>query len=204
MTPISPGAYKTKRQDTTSKILHALVDVVSSEGVVAFSVQAVADRAQVSHRTVYRHYPSREALLEGLSNYVEDPMREHALPDPQPANLEGLLASIEPTFEFFENYAPMIEAMVVVRMALGVEPTRSQERTQEFIDVVRQEAPNLTAADVRKYGIGLRSIASSEHWYSLRRRLGLDAESASSVTSETIRALVGEIRRRNARQGRNG
>ncbi|MCB1015943.1 MAG: TetR/AcrR family transcriptional regulator, partial [Acidimicrobiales bacterium] len=31
-----------------------------------FSVQGVADRCGISHRTVYRHFPTRESLLDGL------------------------------------------------------------------------------------------------------------------------------------------
>ncbi|MFP3881453.1 MAG: hypothetical protein ACLFRT_14720 [Actinomycetota bacterium] len=54
--------------------------------------------------------------------------------------------------------------------------------------------------EVNTYALGLRSIASSQHWYVLTRRLGLTTEAAIKVTSETLRALIGEIRRRNARQ----
>lgn len=98
----------------------------------------------------------------------------------------------------------MIEAMVVVRLALGREPSRSHERTLGFIEIVRREAPHLTAEQARSYGLALRSIASSQHWYALTRRLDLPAKPAAAVTAETLRALIGEIRRRNARQRPKG
>ena len=39
------------------------VRVVLEDGVHAFSVATVAARAGISHRTVYRHFPTKEALL---------------------------------------------------------------------------------------------------------------------------------------------
>lgn len=186
-------------QDTTARIINALVDVISTDGITEFSVQAVADRANVSHRTVYRHFPSREALLEGITDFLEDPMRAEGLPG-VPEDLDDCVDTIESVFTFFEANAPMIEAMVVVRLALGMEPSRSRERTEGFVDIVRKGAPDLFADEIHSYAMGLRAIASSQHWYVLTRRLGLSTEQASRVAADTLRALIGEIRRRNARQ----
>lgn len=186
-------------QDTTARIVNALVDVISTDGITEFSVQSVADRANVSHRTVYRHFPSREALLEGITDYLEDPMRAEGLPG-VPEDLDDCVDTIEGVFGFFEANAAMIEAMVIVRLALGMEPSRSRERTEGFIDIVRKGAPHLSEDEIHSYAMGLRAIASSQHWYVLTRRLGLSTEQASKVAADTLRALIGEIRRRNARQ----
>lgn len=192
-TTTGPGAR------TRARIMEALVEVLSTDGISGFSVQAVADRANVSHRTVYRHYPSREALLEGLTEHLEDPMRARGLPE-VPGSLDEAVESIAQLFEFFEEHAPTIEAMVIVRMALGVEPTRSQQRTAIFTDLVRSEAPDLAKEDAYTYAMGLRAIASSQHWYVLTRRLGLTTPRAANVASESLRALIGQVRRRNARE----
>lgn len=186
-------------EDTTTRILNALVDVISTDGITEFSVQAVADRANLSHRTIYRHFPSREALLEGITNYLEDPMRLEGLPG-IPNDLDECVEAIENVFNFFEANAPMIEATVVVRIALGIEPSRGLERTKGFVDIVRSDAPNLSPEEVNSYAMGLRAIASSQHWYVLTRRLGLTTEQASKVATDTLRALVDEIRRRNTRK----
>lgn len=186
-------------EDTTARILNALVDVISTDGITEFSVQAVADRAEVSHRTIYRHFPSREALLEGITDYLEDPMRAEGLPG-VPEDLDDCVDTIESVFAFFEANTPMIEAMVIVRLALGMEPSRSSERTDGFIEIVRNGAPHLSPDEVHSYAMGLRAIASSQHWYVLTRRLGLSTEQASKVATDTLRALIGEIRRRDARQ----
>ena len=183
--------------------MRGLADVLAAEGVAAFSVQSVADRAGVSHRTVYRHFPSREALLEGLTDHLEDPMRTAGLPG-VPTSLDETVELIEPLFAFFEDHAPMIEALVVVRLALGIEPKRSAERTAAFVDFVRAEAPHLSPGEIRAQSMGLRALGSSQHWYVLTRRLGLSSAEAAEVTAQTMRAQIGQIRRQDSRQRTRG
>src|SRR5512145_2612333 len=61
------------RQRTRRAILEAMVDVImeTTDGI-GFSVQAVADRAGVTHRTIYNHFPTREALCDDFSDYVDE------------------------------------------------------------------------------------------------------------------------------------
>lgn len=61
---------------TREAILRALAEVVVAEGVAAMSVQQVADRAGITHRTVYRYFPDRQALLDGLGGWVQAQMQE--------------------------------------------------------------------------------------------------------------------------------
>ena len=55
-----------QRDRTRDKILDALADVIAESGGVGFSIQQVADRAGVTHRTVYNHFPSKEELFEAI------------------------------------------------------------------------------------------------------------------------------------------
>ena len=47
------------RERTRRAILEAMVDVIMEADGIGFSVQAVADRAGVTHRTIYNHFPTR-------------------------------------------------------------------------------------------------------------------------------------------------
>src|SRR4030095_12883026 len=60
------------RQRTRRAILDAMVDVIMETDGIGFSVQAVADRAGVSHRTIYNHFPTRESLCDAFSDYVDE------------------------------------------------------------------------------------------------------------------------------------
>ena len=48
--------------ETRTAILEAVAAEIAASGLTGFSIQGVADRAGVTHRTVYNHFPTREAL----------------------------------------------------------------------------------------------------------------------------------------------
>src|SRR5262245_6499022 len=60
------------RQRTRRAILEAMVDVIMETDGIGFSVQAVADRAGVTHRTIYNHFPTRAALCDAFSDHVDE------------------------------------------------------------------------------------------------------------------------------------
>src|SRR5262245_5486480 len=66
------------RQRTRRAILEAMVDVIMETDGIGFSVQAVADRAGVTHRTIYNHFPTREALCDAFADYVDELLEESA------------------------------------------------------------------------------------------------------------------------------
>ena len=54
-------------EDTRTAILRALVDLIVEEGPGTISIPQVAARAEVSVRTVYHYFPTKEALFDGLT-----------------------------------------------------------------------------------------------------------------------------------------
>jgi AcrR family transcriptional regulator len=61
---------------TRTRLLQAAVEVLAEVGVAQLTMQAVAERADTALRTVYNHFPSKEALVvdayDGVANYVKD------------------------------------------------------------------------------------------------------------------------------------
>src|SRR4030095_3779844 len=89
---------------TRDLIFEALMRLVSEEGVHDFSIQRVANLAGVSHRTVYRYFPTREALLEGLALWLEDRM-PHDLSSFSPDQAEDAIRTIH---GFFEQHSQQV------------------------------------------------------------------------------------------------
>src|SRR5918995_3132820 len=83
------------RQRTRRAILEAMVDVIMDADGIGFSVQAVADRAGVTHRTIYNHFPTREALCDAFSDYVDEVLKASSAASLR-ARLEDVDGSSEP------------------------------------------------------------------------------------------------------------
>lgn len=57
------GRRSRKKQDTRDRLLLAADELFASRGYEATTTTDVADRADVAQRTLFRHFPSKEALL---------------------------------------------------------------------------------------------------------------------------------------------
>jgi len=55
---------------TRELIVHAAVELVEREGARALSMRAVGAELGVSAMAMYRHVPSKDALIEGMAEYV--------------------------------------------------------------------------------------------------------------------------------------
>ena len=62
-------------EQTRLRILEATADVLADEEAEEVTVPLVAMRARVSIRTVYRHFPTKEALFDAFGEWAEDHLR---------------------------------------------------------------------------------------------------------------------------------
>lgn len=57
--------------EVSCRIIKATVDAIIQRGVERFSMTEVSRAASVSRQTLYRYFPSKEALLEGLIDHLQ-------------------------------------------------------------------------------------------------------------------------------------
>lgn len=98
-------------EETRRQIIDATFDLHREKGVVATSMQDVAERADVALRTVYNHYPTIDDLVAGCTNRVIS-----LLSPPTPKIFGGLDTSeermrrlVEELFAMYERGSAMIE-----------------------------------------------------------------------------------------------
>ncbi|HMM23111.1 MAG TPA: TetR/AcrR family transcriptional regulator [Selenomonadales bacterium] len=65
--PIQPPH---KTTDTKYKILRAAAQIINTTGVTALTLEAVAKEAKLSKGGLLYHFPSKDALMKGMSDFV--------------------------------------------------------------------------------------------------------------------------------------
>ena len=60
------------KQQTRIKLLEAAVDVITEKGFKAASMREIARRAEVGDATIYNYFPSKEKLLYGYGELVQE------------------------------------------------------------------------------------------------------------------------------------
>ena len=81
----SLGKRAALKEQTRGRIVEATFELHTEKGVVATSMQDIADRADVALHTVYRYFPSLDDLVSGCAQRVE----AHMAP-PQPEVFSGI------------------------------------------------------------------------------------------------------------------
>jgi AcrR family transcriptional regulator len=177
---------------TADRILGALVDVILEGGLPGFSVQHVADRAGVSHRTVYRHFPTREALLEGLREAVGRRMDARGGVD-LPRDLADIPRAVISNFALFSRDARAVEAGVRFGVGAALETRDRKRRSKRFRELVKSSVRGIADADAAMAGAVLRQIASSRTWLALREA-GLSDEAATRAATWATSVLLDALR----------
>jgi TetR/AcrR family transcriptional regulator, cholesterol catabolism regulator len=108
-----------KRDD----IVAAVVSIVLEEGLSGAQLRAVATRAKVSLRTIYRYFPSRDEMILGaVECWMQDNSYARLAEPPQGASqYEVMMWGLRRIFEPWERSPQMLEAFYYARKASGGE-----------------------------------------------------------------------------------
>jgi AcrR family transcriptional regulator len=175
---------------TRERILGALAEVVLEGGLSDFSVQGVADRCGISHRTVYRHFPTRESMLDGLVEQMEDAMAA-AGGAAKVETVDDLPRAVTRNFAMFTDHEALANAAVRFSVGTATENRDRRRRTDAVSAAVAQLG--LADGDARLATGVLRHLSSSRTWL-LLREAGLDAVDTTTAAAWAIEVLVAAIR----------
>jgi AcrR family transcriptional regulator len=192
--PTAVDGRSARTARTHSALTEALLALLD-EGDLKPTAERIAARAGVSERTLFQHFPDREALFQGAALAQAErigPMIE-PLPSPE-APLEDRVRALA------AQRARVLEKVTSVRRAaLQLEPT--SETVAGWLRAVRDGAaaevagvfaPELEGREDRDELLSaLVAAAAWPSWESLRAHQGLPPERAEAVMRRTLAALLG-------------
>jgi len=180
------------RQRTRRAILEAMVDVImETEDGIGFSVQAVADRAGVTHRTIYNHFPTREALCDAFSDYVDELLGASAGLTEEPA---WSLASIPLLVENLYRTLALRDrhARAYVMLMIGNRRPMSAWRKRSLMaeKLIAREMSGQTPLTPRQVTAVIRMLVSTMGWHLLTEQCGLSTDEAAAASVWATRTLL--------------
>lgn len=188
---------RSRQRDSTRKaILEALAEEIAESGF-GFSIQAVADRAGVTHRTVYNHFPTREALNDAFAVYVEEELGNRGVRAPDEGgdlSLAKLGAVTREGYRLFAEHDAHLRAYVVLMLASRTPSRVAVDRTERFAALLRKEVRSLDPVGARLVAAALRMFLSSTGYHILTEQLQLSSAEASAVSEWVIDTLVAAVK----------
>lgn len=178
--PYRKRARARQEEETRLRITEAVVELHRTVGPARTRVNEVAERAGVSRRTVYNHFPTERDLVEACSahwaarNPFPDPARWEGIPDARArlrAGLAALYAWYGGTRDMMGNVlrdAPLVEPLAAVMDA------RWTPWLESLVDRFSAGWP-LDEGDRGRLRAALRTAVDFHTWKLLDARLGADA-----------------------------
>jgi len=196
----------TRHTDATrSAILEAAVDLFLERQSDGFSVQEVADRAGLTHRTVYRYFPARQELLAATAERLAPALVDQRFTDV--STVEEWIDALDAHFTHTEANFELVRRVVATLFAsedLRLFGQDLRERDTHRWQVLRGQFPHLPERDARRTFATLRHLMSSTSYVLYRLRFGLSPSEATEAIQTAARQIVEQAARRDraARRGR--
>jgi AcrR family transcriptional regulator len=181
-----------KRRVTRDAVVDAVIEAIGEQGL-DFSVQDAADRAGVTHRTVYRYFGSREALIEAIGERYEEWLAEQGIPEAE--SIEEVLIHIEKLFQLFDQSPDTVRAHALRILAGGDRTTPSRQRTERWRRTFETSLPHLAREEVEPLFALCRTLAGSLGWYLLTSQFRLSGEQAGRAVRRMVEVVIADLRR---------
>ena len=181
----------TRHTEATRKaIVEAAAELFVDRRREGFSVQDVADRAGLTHRTVYRYFPTRQELIAAAAQYLAPGFAEDSFGDVSTVEewidgVEAHLARAETNFEIVRS------VLVAVLASEDLVPSEGgiHDRDVHRWEVFRRQFPRLSDDDARRTFATLRHLTSSTTYVLYRMRFAM----SPSEATEAIRTGASQI-----------
>jgi len=191
----SPDGRSRRAERTREAIVAALLELLDA-GELRPTAESIADRAGVSPRTVYQHFPDRDGLIVAAAAAQERRLRGLVAPiDTALAPSERLDAFVRQRMRILETITGMRRAAILLEpfspvVAEKLSLVRGAARA-ELAHVFADQIAGRPAHERDELLAALTTAASWPAWDGLRRHQGLSAERAADVMRRTLAALLG-------------
>lgn len=148
---MSPRKYKLGKrresvEETRRRIVDATFELHREKGVLATSMQDVAERADVALRTVYNHYPTQDDLVVGCGSKVME-----LLSPPTPAIFDGV-STLEDRIQTLVRELFAMYERGSAHLAVGYREQGQVKGLASFIASEQAERRKLVAEALRPFG----------------------------------------------------
>lgn len=189
--------HEAARTQTRRAILEAMADVITETNGIGFSVQAVADRAGVSHRTVYNHFATRDALCDAFAEYVDEVLM--ATTDRAPDLGRGLSSWPDAVRDLYGVLArgdrhARASVMLMIGTRRPVKVWRARSAAIE--KMIAREGGGKAPLPPKQVAAAVRLFMSSMGWHLLTDQCGLTTDEAAATSAWATRTLLEAATRR--------
>jgi AcrR family transcriptional regulator len=176
---------------THERILEVAAEQLLEEGLEELSLPRAAQRARVSVPTVYRHFPTKEALMQELTDWVDRKLRLSEVPE----SIDEFTEYLPRFFVHMDENEAHVRARLLSRVHRRIHHDTRRRRDKLVEKAMEDVTARLDPLDARRACAVVRVLMHSGAWEMMRDNWNLTGEQAGEAVAWAIRILVDELRR---------
>lgn len=191
-----PTLRERQHAATRNLILDALIDQLAETGAFDYSAFELARRANVSVRTIYRHFPDRDALLAAMSTRVNERIGLYNMP----TNAHELPEAARLLFRKFDENPQLILAQITTTAGSQVRSHGRKDRIARTRMAVEQISPDLDPETRTARTAVLACLLSANTWQRMRQEFGMTGAQSGDALAWALEVLLAAIAQENKRK----
>jgi len=180
-----------QKQRTHERILEAAAEQLLEEGLEELSLPRAAKRARVSVPTVYRHFPTPEALMRELTEWVGRRININEVPE----NVDEFTEWVPRLFAHWDENEALIRARLLSAVHRQIHREAGHRKDEAIEKAMEDVTAHLDPLDARRACALVRLLVSGAAWEMMRDSWDLTGEEAGEALAWAISVLVAELRR---------
>jgi AcrR family transcriptional regulator len=185
---------------TRERIISTFVELLEEGEIDEISMAALAKRANVAERTIFRHFPNRADLISAAGEWISTNVFQLVAFD-TPA---GLSKGFRAACGMFDQSPKLAHAIAITRLG---RTARSGFR-RRFIEASRQALSPVTrglSPDERKQAEAIVTYLDNVlAWHSMREEFGMSGPEVADAVEWALDVLLENLRQRSSRAAKTG
>ena len=188
--PYESPLREEQKEATRQRILDAAGRLMEDRGLKEFSFAAIAQEAGVQERTVYRHFPSKDALLEGLWSWFQPRIRYGDIPRTE----QELLAQPLRTFPAMDENEALMRAMWSSPQGRAFRLSNIDDRKSGIKAAIADATSELTERQAKWLAAAIHVLNSGAAWQTMKDYWGFSGLEAGKAVAMAIELLLNAAR----------
>lgn len=186
------GKRSANRAAVRARIEDALLETLAEGDPGGVNHDAIAVRAGVGRRTVYRYFPDREALLKAGWHRLNSAASPNV---GMPQSAEGLLDGLEELFTGFDRNAAAMTVTMSSAEGRAIRNAMTAERVAAYRAALESETAHLDPCSRDLAVAAIQLLNSGFAWREYRDQWGLAGEDMARASRWAIETLLRDLAR---------
>lgn len=177
---------------TRQVILAAALDTLERGSLGDLTVRAVAKRANLAERTVFRYFATREEFLDAVATEVRTRLN---LPPP-PRSVDDIYALPRALYSSLDAQARLTRASLHTELSDRIRGWQAKERWSAVRRVIDTLAPRRSEQERKLTAANIYYYVTASTWQYYRFYLGFSLEDSIAAAETAIRDTLSGLARR--------